>query len=290
MIFKFSLEKGSKKHICPSCNKRSFVRYVNNENGLYLGDSIGRCDRESKCQYHKKPNDQNPLIAPMAPIQKKEPSYHMDELIFQYGKHYNNNNFISFLRTLFSTTEIEAAIKKYFIGSSSHWPGATIFWQVDEFINVCGGKVMLYDAASGKRIKQPFNHINWMHKILRIPNFELNQCLFGLHNLCDWSEESIICIVESEKTAIIMSIIFPEYQWLATGSKGNFKESLLQPLKKFKIIAYPDKTEFNHWNTTVKSLNEKGYHISCSSLVEEKAKSQGDDLVDFILENDFMSK
>lgn len=290
MRFKYSLEKGSRKFNCPNCNKRTFVRYMNNETGEYLSDSIGRCDRESKCRYHKKPNDKNVVITPDSPVEINEPSYHFDNLIIQYGKHYNNNNFISFLRTLFSVSQIETAIKKYFIGTSSYWPGATIFWQVDQYINVCAGKVMLYNANSGKRVKEPYIRVNWMHKILQIENFTIKQCLFGLHNFCDWSDHSIICIVESEKTAIIMSIIFPEYQWVATGNKCNFKEPLLQPIKKFKIIAYPDKTEFDNWNTTANILNQKGYRISCSSLIEEKAKSDGDDLIDFILENDFLNK
>ncbi|WP_372938062.1 DUF6371 domain-containing protein [Seonamhaeicola sp.] len=41
-----------------------------------------------------------------------------------------------------------------------------------------------------------------------------------------------MAIVESEKTAIIMSMFLPDFIWLATGSKGNFKYELLELLKK----------------------------------------------------------
>lgn len=51
----YSLEKGSKKHHCPDCNKKTFVLYIDTETGDYLPKQYGRCDRESKCSYHLNP-------------------------------------------------------------------------------------------------------------------------------------------------------------------------------------------------------------------------------------------
>ena len=42
---------------------------------------------------------------------------------------------------------------------------------------------MLYDPTTGKRVKEPFNHISWVHKVIKQPEFELKQCLFGEHLL-----------------------------------------------------------------------------------------------------------
>lgn len=53
--YRFTLERGSKKHRCPSCGKTSFVRYIDKEKGNYLPMEYGRCDRESKCNYHLNP-------------------------------------------------------------------------------------------------------------------------------------------------------------------------------------------------------------------------------------------
>ena len=53
--YRFILEKGSKKHLCPNCNKKTFVRYIDTETGDYLPEQYGRCDRESKCSYHLNP-------------------------------------------------------------------------------------------------------------------------------------------------------------------------------------------------------------------------------------------
>lgn len=56
-MFEFELEKGSKKHACPACSQKTFVRYVRRTNGEYLGFDVGRCDRESRCGYHYKPKE-----------------------------------------------------------------------------------------------------------------------------------------------------------------------------------------------------------------------------------------
>ena len=60
--FKYSLDKSSKKFICPSCGKRRFVRYINQITNEYLEETYGRCDRETSCGYHNNPK-QNECIA-----------------------------------------------------------------------------------------------------------------------------------------------------------------------------------------------------------------------------------
>ena len=46
----------SRKFICPNCNKKTFVKFIDNETNHYLNPNDGRCDRESKCGYFKKPS------------------------------------------------------------------------------------------------------------------------------------------------------------------------------------------------------------------------------------------
>jgi len=285
-MFKFSLDKSSKKYVCPNCERKTFVRYLDNELNEYTKDNFGRCDRESKCGFHSKPDLKNTLV--QVPnhytcIKPKQSFINIEE-VSKHGRNFTNNNFIQFLKNYFTNEEIKVAILKYLIGTSNHWNGATIFWQLNEANQVVGGKVMLYDKNNGKRVKTPFNHINWMHKLLKLENYNLSQCLFGLHLIKEFHGDTV-AITESEKTALIMSIFLPNYLWLATGSKTNFKSQLLEPVKKYKIIAFPDKSEFNDWNNICKDLNQNGYSITCSKIIESKNYPEGFDLADVFINN-----
>ena len=74
---------------------------------------------------------------------------------------YEANNFVQFLVNKYGYNVTTRAIEKYFIGTSDHWNGATIFWQIDQNNKIHSGKIMLYDQNSGKRVKEPFDHIYW---------------------------------------------------------------------------------------------------------------------------------
>lgn len=143
---------------------------------------------------------------------------------------------------------------------------------------------MLYNNKTGKRVKTPYNHIQWVHKLLKLKDFELQQCLFGLHLTSDSSIKKI-AIVEAEKTAIIMSLFLPNYIWLATGGKGNFSKKMLFPIIGFTIVAYPDKTEFDGWNKTVLQLQKEGFKIKCSQFIEDKNVPEGTDLADIYIDS-----
>ncbi len=55
MNYKYSLERTSKKYHCPNCEKKTFTKYVDNENDDYINYKVGICDRQSKCGYHYLP-------------------------------------------------------------------------------------------------------------------------------------------------------------------------------------------------------------------------------------------
>ena len=114
------------------------------------------------------------------------------------------------------------------------------------------------------------------------PEFNLNQCLFGLHRVAE-DYQKTIAIVESEKTAIIMSILLPHYIWIATGSKGNFKFEMLKPIKKRNIVSFPDKGEYINWLHKATELNAIGFKIGVSEILEQTEFENGFDLADFYL-------
>tara|TARA_B110000027_G_C16110465_1_gene297479 strand:- start:1523 stop:2620 length:1098 start_codon:yes stop_codon:yes gene_type:complete len=359
-VFKYSLDKSSKKNSCPNCKKQTFVFYVDTETGNYLPTDFGRCDREQNCGYHKAPpkgkktylidfiqlksisikasklvdvngvisivpnsqiletNENNcwltewylktstinytsneskyfntdnvSIINEAKTIKQPEPitpSYHssllQDKIIKEYNSQKYDDNLTTFLLNNFTVDEVQTATQDYYLtGTNYYWNNATIFWQINERVQIRGAKIMLYNKHTGKRKKEPYNHINWLHNAIKEPDFNLNQCLFGLHLInTDYQKE--IAIVESEKTAIIMSIFLPQFIWIATGSKSNFKIELLQPLKKRKCIAFPDKGEFENWNSKATEINKQGFKIAVSDLLEKTSYKNGFDLADYYL-------
>ncbi len=291
------------RHRCPGCNHRgkTFALYVNTETGEPLADHVGRCNREDKCGYHQTPKqyftDNNILfntvqtkqfVRPQSVIATKPISYASFDMFKQSLKHYEQNNFVIYLQTLFGIAITKELIAKYFTGTSKHWNGATIFWQIDRNGKIRAGKIMLYSADNGKRVKEPFNHITWVHKALKQEDYNLQQCFFGEHLLKDKTKP--VAIVESEKTSIIASVYLPQFIWLACGSKDGLSEQKCRVLAGRKVILFPDVNAFYKWTKKAEELK----HVTTfrvSDLLERKStaeeKEQGLDLADYLIRYDY---
>ena len=291
------------RYRCPGCQQRdkTFSLYIDTENGEHINPTVGRCNRESNCGYHYTPKqyfeDNNisfdtPQPKPYTKIkvvtpQQKIISFIPVEIFKKSLQYHNENNFVKFLYGLFGTEITNELISKYFIGTSKYWNGATVFWQVDINGRVRTGKIMLYSPITGKRIKEP-NHISWVHKAMKLPTFELRQCLFGEHLLHDKTKP--VAIVESEKTAIIADIYLPQFIWLAVGSLTNLNAEKCSVLIGRKVILFPDLNGFEKWDKKAKELSHIANFI-VSDLLEQKAteaeKKQGFDLADYLIKFDY---
>lgn len=235
--YKYSLESGSRKHKCPSCHKKTFVRYVYTGTKDYVGEEYGRCDRESNCGFHRLPERDTP--EPPNPLTKK--TLPPPILIFpteNYLKSIKNDkpqNLAKFcLEELKITKEHLAKWKLY------------SRWKFDAFvlskfqgkdINV---KFVAYgpDGKRDKSVKEDGSPNFVPHYLgkayLRAEKIEtdnakledwqdyytFDRCFYGEHL---WDSLRDTCLVESEKTAIIASFFFPSYNWLATGGANGMK-------------------------------------------------------------------
>lgn len=293
-MFRYQLDKSSKKFRCPSCHKKTFVRYMDYQENEYLPLEYGRCDREIKCGYFYKYSSQpgtNSLLPTAFSEIEALPNYHPYSLVEQSQKTISKNQLIRFLLLHFKSAEVQKIIQSYRLGNAPYWYDGTIFWQLDQDLNVCGGKIMRY-GENGKRFGTPY----WVHSYLKrsgeIEAFNLVQCLFGLHLI--GTNDQPIAVVESEKTACIMSVIDPRYLWMATGSLHGLHRDKLLPIKDRNITLYPDtginrkgKSPFEQWAGICDKLKEEGFHISVSDVLEKnttkKQKEAGYDLADLYL-------
>lgn len=295
------------RHTCPSCGKvRRLTRYVNIETGEYLADHVGRCDRETECGYHYKPKQffiDNPNLSETfvqasdkrfaqtlsKPIESCQPSFIPQEFVHRSMIASADNHFFTFIKNRFGNDTLTQIRKRFFIGSSKHWPGATIFWQIDEQLNARTGHVMLYNPSSGKRVKEPFPHVTWAHSLLKNQlqiDFQLDQCLFGEHQVKHSISKEVV-IVESEKTAIIASIYLPEYTWMASGGLSMLSAKRLNAIKNHPIILYPDLRALDKWEAKATESRKAGFRIIVSAILENLAtphdRTLGLDLADYLL-------
>ena len=198
------------------------------------------------------------------------------------------NNLVSFLKQQFGNEVADGLIDLYKIGSSKQWYGANVFWYIDNINNVRTGKIMLYNKHNGKRIKEPYNHITWVHNKLNIPNENISKCLFGEH-LLNLYPNKPIAVVESEKTAIIANIYFPNFIWMATGGVSNLTYDKIKALKGRGIVLFPDLDAYNLWFDKAKYLNS-WFNITVSDYLEKNAtiqdKEKKYDIADYLLSLD----
>ncbi len=291
------------RYRCPSCQHRdkTFSLYIDAETSQHISHNVGRCNRESNCGYHYTPKQyfQDNDISFDTPKRKANKAIIVSPIIKQVSfvpidlfkaslNEHEANYFVQFLIKLFSIDIASELISHYFIATSKFWKGATIFWQIDTRGKVRTGKVMLYSPTTGKRIKEPFNHINWVHKLLKTQDFELRQCLFGEHLLIDKTKP--VAIVESEKTAVIASVYLPQFIWVAVGSLTNLNAEKCSILRGRSVTLFPDLNGFEKWSSKAKELSQLAT-FTVSDLLERKAseaeRKQGFDIADYLIKFDY---
>ncbi len=219
---------------------------------------------------------------------KPEPVFIPDEVMRASFTAYERNNFALWLCSVFGEAKALELALAYRIGTSKHWPGAAVFWQIDEAGQVRRGKVMLYNAETGRRVKEPGNMAAGVHWLLKMPDRKPEACLFGLH-LAAVDRAKPVAVVESEKSAIIGAGFVPEFIWTATGGSGPLNRAMLEPLHGRRVILFPDLGAFDKW--TEKAAGWPGVEVS--PLLEQRATAEdraaGLDVADYLLREHYES-
>ena len=269
-------------------------------------EHVGRCDHEHSCGYHFSPSDyfrENPeesislsrkhVITTKnlsVTIKEQPPSFIDRSIMEQTLSHYAINPLYTFLARCMGKEETDRLCSLYRIGTSRKWGGAAIFWQVDYNGRVRTGKIMLYDATTGKRVKHPHSHVCWVHTEMRLKDYHLFQCFFGEHLLPLYPDRKVF-VVESEKTAVIASHFMPDVLWVATGGKnGRFNERAVIALAGRDVVLMPDLGATQEWQARLPMLDKVCRSVSVNDILEtiatEEQRSQGLDIADFLLMED----
>lgn len=240
---RYIFEKGSKKHLCPNCDKKRFVRYIDTQTGEYLPEQYGRCDRESKCGYFLNPYKDGYAKAiweqeqgnktdwkPQQPKRIKKPvnkpkrAFIPVEVFNRTRAGYEQNTFIQNLLTRvafpFEVQDIEKVISLYHLGTvqNGYRKGANTFPFIDIQNKVRAIQVKQFDKQ---------NHTtgtDFLHSIIEKHHSRNNKplpewleaynknetkvsCLFGEHLLSKYPYNPV-ALVEAPKTAIYGTLYF----------------------------------------------------------------------------------
>lgn len=309
--YKYQLEKGSKKHICPNCRKKTFVKYLDNETGDYLPERYGRCDRQDHCGYHLNPykdgynkndNSKDWTVAPKKRcfynIQNYISTFIPENIFRETLTDYCRNSFIQNLLNNvpypFDLNDIEKIISLYYLGTIET---AITFPFIDGDGNIRAIQVKGFDGS---------NHTtktDWFHSIMERKYIQNNEPLpgwltsykknekiitvpFGTHLLNRYRNNPVF-IVEAPKSAIYGALYYghPEYSqdtplWLAIGSLSYLNYERCKVLAGREVYLFPDLSKdgksFELWRSKASELQRqiRGTRFAVSDLIENIGTDQ----------------
>lgn len=301
MDIKFILERyrpgGGNRYTCPFCGrKKCFARYINVQNGEYVDETCGKCDHENSCPVvhyppreffrdHPECSRQNTWEPNMVNGQKmvlcdaKKPASYFPVAVAQtefFDIHWlevaaeRKSTFRTWFESLpFDRELIQQVLADYYVGATQNdtivnglnYGPAAIFWMIDEKQRVHDAKLIAY-TCDGHRVEGWGNSMRSICEKAKVgPQLEQTEkVLFGLHLITRYPEKTI-CIVESEKTALVCALRYPEYIWLATGGCSNLQSSKLLPVMDRPLVIFPDSGEYQKWTKRTENSGHKQYTV-----------------------------
>lgn len=278
--YRYQLESRSltgrrqQKARCPQCGRRSLVRYVDASRGFqYVDNSVGRCDHEQSCGYHLKPSGfyadhpwmEQPGAVRRPPSPPKPKPFQPLSYEYVERSHSPRSTFWQWFSRVFapqrgiSPERVSQLFGDYRIGATRE--GHVIFWQIDRRQQVHGGHIMAYQPDGHRHGLQGWTHIPLIRQGLLPLDYQLRQCLFGEHLLTEHPERAV-CLVESEKTALVMAALEPRHRWLATSGSGGLSEEKLECLRGRRVVVFPDSGCYQKWKERLAAIPWLRYTIS----------------------------
>ena len=290
MDYRYQLENrlGKEKITCPECgHSETFTRFVDIITGELLSDEYGMCDRAYKCAYVNRP-PQNYITDEPTEFNYSDNSIYDTGFIKENWTPENdgmNNSLSKRLVELFGKEDVLPIIKSYKI--TDFYDGGTIYpYTLSD--NLISGKIIFYDNNLKRLKEQKYPDTMWLHSYHYTDNHGSTHLstheycytkkvypLFGW-DLIDKNPEKIICVVEGEKSAIICSIVFPEFLFVAAGALKWIQPYKFPMYHNRVWLFFPDlepkqdgKNYYDYWNNQIKKIKyESGYKLKYSAIVD----------------------
>jgi hypothetical protein len=315
--YRYQLEKGTAKTICPQCRKKDLKRYIDTTTGQALANDIGRCNRVDKCGYHKRPDKtESPYkFEPMRPQVIGE----LPNELLDYMK--VNGQFAEIITNKFQTLpnaqamislfmRVTQVLESYRIGTYGKFTSIPF---IDHMSQLRFVQLKMYDNNL-HTIRGTTTALH-THSLVMSPNGPFAEafrkykeadvkvsCYFGAHRL---TGNDNIVFVESPKTAVIGQILMDWFypglaKWVAAGAKDWInREKTLQMKDARKILIIPDsslphaetgQTAFANWVTARQKYiaptchNAKTMLFPIDDMCSDKERQRGFDIADIFWE------
>lgn len=249
-----------RKSRCPRCDKPRLTRYFDRKTNELMDEEFGRCERVNSCGYDNDPNrvlrhegefEYRPK--PLPPPKPERTDWRCPEEVFNSTfRDHSRNNLMHWLRTSLGEA-VEPVLMDYRVGTytgrRTDLHGAAMFWQIDIDGGIRTGHAMLY-GSDGRRdkVRQEVDNCWAHHGSTGKSLSELGgaECFFGEHLLRE-RPEAVVCVVESEKTALVAACFYPGAIWLACGGKDKLTRRTIRALKGRDVILFPDIDAYTNW-------------------------------------------
>jgi hypothetical protein len=262
-IKKFKFEKHPKKKgTCPQCKKNNVFRYYEG-----LDHVFGLCDRVNNCGYHNAPGADE-IKKEIEPQEKQKPVKIIspNQIFVSSIVTDQSSNFHNFCFEKLQITKDH--LFRWLVGTVEN-KTAFVYMNKEKYINI----VHIEYLPSGKRNKE-----KTPYSLKAKEGTKYNLCLFGEQLL---SKDKIICLVESEKTAIIAAFFYPAFDWLATGGANKLTDEKISALFGREIYYLRDADTAGRNSSTEKKLTAYGQNFKALDLFPER--SDGWDIADAII-------
>lgn len=272
--YRYKLDRSSKKFICPGCGKKRFVRYHDGNNGTYLPEIFGCCDRSDNCGYHVNPYKERYQTAVPVNNQKvtnfkkifqrqTDKVYFIPNGILEHTMGgYEQNNFIQYLLKQapfpFSDDLVKSVIDLYDLGTikKGYMKSAITFPFKDINSKTRTIQCKKFDK-SNRTTATGFVHALYLAELKKmgrpipqwINDYMANEikvsCLFGEHLLKHYPQNPI-ALVEAPKTAIYGTLYFglpankDDFLWLAVYNKSSLTLEKCKVLEGRNVVLFPD--------------------------------------------------
>ena len=296
---------------CPKCGEEDCYRtFKPNKGESYsYGEYVGYCEKcghlltpvefkskRKQCIYKfsgRSQTEQTINNAGNEKVDKNDKLYYVSR---NYAHGCNENSHLyQALSKIFGPSKVSDAFHKYGVETCiwKYREYATIFWYIDSDGTRLAYRIMQYEEDSHSIKKETIT------QSLNIDGHN-QYCLFGCHllNLPNSIEKKII-LVESEKTALIGSIAYPEAIWMATGSSYYLNPMNIKDINHERIILCPDpdlrihndeSDELHDWYNLIEEVQPQWLEgVRLSYFMEEYDKRNGKglqyDIGDYIVDN-----